>query len=117
MLSGLTSTGTHAVQMWFNDRPGENEQWLEPATVGTAFTEPFNTWANMSHVLPREDWNGTGLDPQSLIYLCDASDDVPHLQSAYDPATRNAALHWLRYYLPVLWSAQTPGQIEAVWAS
>ncbi|GAB3074527.1 hypothetical protein GCM10027053_45400 [Intrasporangium mesophilum] len=75
MVDGVATVATHAAQLWF----GASEHdlgWQGPAGVTlTGFGDRFDTWASMSHLLPREGWPSAG--PTSLAYLCGAMPDAP----------------------------------------
>jgi uncharacterized protein with NAD-binding domain and iron-sulfur cluster len=44
--------------------------WTGPAGVTVSgFVEPFDTWADMAHLLPEESWPAEGA-PRSLAYFC-----------------------------------------------
>jgi uncharacterized protein with NAD-binding domain and iron-sulfur cluster len=85
MLTTLESVGTHAAQFWLCENQ-DSLGWRElversnppsaiPAgplrTIITGFAEPLDTWADMSHLLPVEDWKGQG--PTSIAYYCAAA--------------------------------------------
>jgi hypothetical protein len=42
----------------------------------SGFVEPFDTWADMSHLLPRELWPVDGREPRSLAYFCSVLPDA-----------------------------------------
>ncbi|GHC64727.1 NAD(P)-binding protein [Neogemmobacter tilapiae] len=92
MLEKVQTVGTHAAQYWLN-QTAEELGWdglvaqhnaaraLPPSpmqTVITGFAEPLDTWADMSHLLPREDWADQG--PQSLAYFCAPAPDGETLE-------------------------------------
>jgi uncharacterized protein with NAD-binding domain and iron-sulfur cluster len=68
----LRTIGTQAFQAWF-DRGLQDLGWtFQPGgqqPVLTGFSEPFDTWAQMDQVLPREDWPAEDT-PRSVSYFC-----------------------------------------------
>ncbi len=85
MLASVESVPTHAAQFWLRAEQ-DALGWRElversnpPAaiptgplrTIVTGFAEPLDTWADMSHLLPVEDWKGEG--PRSIAYYCAAA--------------------------------------------
>src|SRR5262249_42150850 len=85
MLLALESVPTHAAQFWLRQHQDSLgwrslvERSNPPAaipdgplrTIITGFAEPLDTWADMSHLLPVEDWPGDG--PRSIAYFCAAA--------------------------------------------
>jgi uncharacterized protein with NAD-binding domain and iron-sulfur cluster len=66
MLDHVKTVCTQAFQIWL-DADMRELGWPHGPTVITGFTEPFDTWADMSHLLPREAWPA---EPRSLAYFC-----------------------------------------------
>jgi uncharacterized protein with NAD-binding domain and iron-sulfur cluster len=73
MLYGVRTVETMAVQLWF-DR--EFRLLGAPAHrgIGIAYPQPFDTWAEMDHLLRHERWH-VPQEPASLVYLCSAMDE------------------------------------------
>jgi hypothetical protein len=69
MLDRVAAVPTFAMQLWLN-RDAEALGWSadEPALLGT-YVEPLDTWADMSQVLPAEDWP-EGLGVANVAYFC-----------------------------------------------
>ncbi|MEL7482169.1 MAG: NAD(P)-binding protein, partial [Pseudomonadota bacterium] len=51
-------------------------------TIITGFAEPLDTWADMTHLLPREDWPEPG--PTSIAYFCSPAPDGETLEGFTD---------------------------------
>jgi uncharacterized protein with NAD-binding domain and iron-sulfur cluster len=92
MLEQVQTVGTHAAQYWLT-KSAEDLGWnglvaqhnaarslpeSPMQTVITGFAEPLDTWADMSHLLGREDWGGEG--PQSIAYFCAPAPDGETLE-------------------------------------
>jgi uncharacterized protein with NAD-binding domain and iron-sulfur cluster len=124
MLDGVATVQTQAIQLWLTEPtgalgfselaarsgadPGDVDH--EPRPLLTSFGEPFDTWADMSHLLLREDWPGAG-GPRSVAYFCNVRREESPLPPPSDHAyparelarTRDAARAWLEGELPGLW--------------
>ena len=70
MVENVKSVQTVAGQLWM-DRTIEEMGWRTPRPLLSLFVEPFNTWADMSQVLPRESWPA-GSEPRSVGYYTGA---------------------------------------------
>jgi uncharacterized protein with NAD-binding domain and iron-sulfur cluster len=82
------------------------------------FAEPFDTWADMSHLLPRERWPADAV-PLHLAYMCSRLEDdgepppPPRTEPDY-PARQTArvranAEQWLTTKAGALWPRATAG--------
>ena len=68
MVHHIKTVQTLAAQLWF--KPAlDGLGWKNPPPVIDGFAQRFNTWAEMSYLLPREDWSGPE-SPFSLQYFC-----------------------------------------------
>ncbi|MBM4361360.1 MAG: NAD(P)-binding protein [Deltaproteobacteria bacterium] len=69
MVDSVRSVATQALQLWL--RPTTPELgWRHGHPVNVSgFEEPFDTWADMSHLVPREAWASP---PGSIAYFCNA---------------------------------------------
>jgi len=119
-LTQLKTIQTIAMQVWLT-RPMSETGWRHPATVGTAYAEPHSTWANMDQLLAREQWEGTGIEPRSVLYFCGTLTDAELLPEPPNPAfaaaqaarARDLSLNWLSsqtgQFWPKLRTGATPG--------
>jgi uncharacterized protein with NAD-binding domain and iron-sulfur cluster len=75
MVEKVTTVQTRALQLWLKpDLDGLG--WDGESPVLDAYAEPLNTWADMTHLKPREAWPpGAGL--QNIAYLCGPRADAP----------------------------------------
>ncbi len=55
MVDNVKAVQTVAAQLWM-DRDLEELGWETPQPLLSLFVEPYNTWADMSQVIKREDW-------------------------------------------------------------
>lgn len=100
-LQASSSVATLALQLWVT-RDLSDLGWPYGSTILTAFAEPFDSWGDMSHLIPMEGW--TKPAPQTLGYFCgrmQLSNLAPprEIQSA----AQFAADHWVANQLPRLW--------------
>lgn len=67
MVSGLGVTDTVAAQLWFREPRGQLGR-NGPADIVGGFVEPWSSWSDFTHLLPREAWPNGG--PACLYYSC-----------------------------------------------
>lgn len=103
MLSATVTTATQAMQLWLDCSTADlgGAFVIPPANpdpVGltmTGYVKPFDTWADMTHLLKHENWGGQ--PPRSLAYFCAVLPE-PTLAPGNDPqpaadlAARESAL-------------------------
>lgn len=101
MLDYSASVATGAFQLWLRPNLAQLGWNLGP-TVLTAFAEPFDSWADLSELLEREDWGADG--PKAVEYFCGCQPDLTAPPS--DP--RQGAEQWLEEWIATLWPAAAP---------
>ena len=74
MVSGTKTVMTQSYQFWLKPSLAQLG-WAGPAAVTSTFTEPLDTYCDMSHLLGRETWSGPDV-PQSIAYFCGVFPDV-----------------------------------------
>ncbi len=119
-LAHLETIQTIAMQVWLT-RSMPQTGWAHPPTVGTAYAEPHNTWANMDQLLVREAWEGKSIAPRSVIYFCGTLTDAEVSPQPPDPAfataqaarARDLSINWLSSQVGPIWpklqAGATPG--------
>lgn len=109
MVEALGTRATQAVQLWMSsDLQGLG--WTLPSPVLDGYVEPLDTWADMTHLLPRESWP-PGNEPKNLAYLVGSLEDVeplpPRSDHGYaarqDARVRADAEKWLDAAAGGLW--------------
>jgi uncharacterized protein with NAD-binding domain and iron-sulfur cluster len=70
MVSRVATVQTEAFQLWLR-KPLHELGWPWRAPVLAGFVEPFDTWADMSHLVPREAWRQAEA-PHTIAYFCNA---------------------------------------------
>ena len=115
MVDALHTIQTSALQLWWT-RPTSALGVTGELATGTGYGQPLESWSDMSHVLPREEWTGSD-QPKSVVYFCgpmltpdrmpDGTD--PSFGKAQKAAARQIALDWSRQYLPHLYPGAMNG--------
>ena len=121
MCDNVKTVQTQAVQLWLRpDLAGLG--WDGPKPMLTSYAEPFDTWADLSHLIPREVWPA-GLSPQNLAYFCGPMKDPAVTPPFNDPTfpalqlaqTRKTAIDWLSTNIGYLWPRALDGQGRFNW--
>ena len=71
MVSHLKTVNTQAFQIWLRDDM-EQLGWPDPPLALSAFVHPFETWADMSHLIREESWK---VNPKAIAYFCSVLND------------------------------------------
>jgi uncharacterized protein with NAD-binding domain and iron-sulfur cluster len=114
MLEHSHSVMTQAFQLWVR-KDGTQLGWpYSPGTLASCYVEPMDTYCDMSHLIPREDWPGD--EVKHVAYFCGV---LPHRGIANDAqaqaTVRDNALSFLRADMARLWPAATSGD-ELDWS-
>lgn len=121
MLRNVRSIETMAAQLWF--KPSFPQlQGPSAAGVGVEYAQPFDTWSEMNHLLPRERWP-EGKEPGSLVYLCSAVDEPvgyappPFFDHGHTARRREEIKHVVRRWLDlhgarIFSGAESHGQLD-----
>ena len=77
MVDQVKTVCTMGYQLWL--KPDlQALGWQHGSAVIDAFDEPLDTWADMSHLLPMENWEaGSGNAPANVAYFCGALKEGP----------------------------------------
>lgn len=119
MVQNVKTVATQAFQIWL--RPDMAELgWSGPPTTLSGFVEPFDTWADMRHLLPCESW---ATEPGALAYFCGvlpASEDPleeidPSFPARQLAAVRENAVRFLNKDIRHLWPAAAEPTGEFRW--
>jgi uncharacterized protein with NAD-binding domain and iron-sulfur cluster len=76
----VATVATQAVQLWLHD-DSEALGWSRGGRplLGAFQASPLNTWVDMSHMLPWEDWDSLGSRaPRSVSYFCGPLPESPN---------------------------------------
>jgi uncharacterized protein with NAD-binding domain and iron-sulfur cluster len=125
MVANVHTVATHAAQFWLN-RSAADLGWdalvaahnqgpqTDLKTVITSFTEPLDTWADMSDLLPREDWPKRN-PPVQLAYFCSPAHDAGVDPGAFTDRVRD----WADRDLTRMWPGSARGgkfDLSLLWA-
>ncbi len=111
MVEHVPTVQTQAFQLWMN-KSIEELGWKakEPAIVG-AYTEPVDTWADLSHLISREAW-APELGVKNIAYFCTAMEcpdtaplEDPGFPDRQDSIAKGNALEFLETSTKPLWPA------------
>jgi uncharacterized protein with NAD-binding domain and iron-sulfur cluster len=105
MVENLGTVATQAFQLWL-DADMERLGWHRGPVTLSGFVEPFDTWADMGHLVAKEAWPR---DPRAIAYFCSVlpdDHDDPH-----DPGypvrrreeVRRNAVRFLDHHVQHLW--------------
>jgi uncharacterized protein with NAD-binding domain and iron-sulfur cluster len=90
MVQEVKVVNTQAFQFWLNRnvadlgwRPALNGRCFGQRAVLSTFAEPIDTWADMSSVIPAEDWK---VSVRNVAYFCGPARDGITLQEVIDKA-------------------------------
>ena len=69
LCANVKTVATQAGQAWVAEDLA-SLGWSLPSVTLSGFVEPFDTWADMTHLIARESWSVTRRQPRSLAYFC-----------------------------------------------
>lgn len=112
MIDEIQVVRTQAFQLWLNKSAGDMG-WpyaARAAPVLCGFVEPYDTWAQMDHLIKRECWP-PGVCRQ-IAYFCNAAPMDPEQKPFNDPnypkrqleVARSAALQFLETHAKTIWA-------------
>jgi len=113
MVDNVKTVRTQAFQLWLKPRLAELG-WALASPIMTTYVEPHDTWADMSHLLEREIWEG-GVQPGNVAYFCgplEDSEEPPLFSDRAFPARINAQvrdhmINWIEQHIGYLWPDAT----------
>jgi hypothetical protein len=112
----VKTVATQAFQIWMK-ADMRSLGWRGGRTNVSAFVEPFDTWADMSHLLPLEGWPDGA---RSIAYFCSVLpdegklDDEGHLE-ARRAHVKQGAIDFLRRDVRSLWPRAVDERGEMRW--
>ena len=105
MTERVTTVATQAFQLWLRADLSELG-WPGPSPSLSGFLKPFDTWADMPHLIDAEAWRDP---PRSIAYFCGALHtppgapvDLAHAAAERD-RVRAAAIEFLDHRIATLW--------------
>jgi uncharacterized protein with NAD-binding domain and iron-sulfur cluster len=115
MVTHLEAIKTQGLQLWLT-KTVQDLGWTRPRCVICGYVEPFDTWSDMTPLLPRESWQPTD-NVQQSAYFCNSYLDPeatpPFTDHIYPERERNYvvqnALSFLNHDVSLLW----PSAVQA----
>ncbi|HYC53735.1 MAG TPA: NAD(P)-binding protein [Candidatus Binatia bacterium] len=104
MTQNVKTVATQAFQLWLADDM-RAWGWTGGPVALSGFVEPFDTWADMSHLLPREAWAEPA--PQSIAYFCNVLSERQVRENSHD-IVRTNAVQFLEQSIRHLWPQAGP---------
>lgn len=107
MVAHLKTVSTQAFQIWLSEDM-EHLGWNDPPLALSAFVQPFETWADMGHLIGEERWK---VNPKAIAYFCSALKDSPSQRELSDAGyprrrrleVRENAIRYLNDDIAQLW--------------
>ncbi len=107
MVKHLKTVNTQAFQIWLREDM-EQLGWIDPPLALSAFVQPFETWADMSHLIREERWKN---NPKAIAYFCSVlKDPVSPREVSADSyperrrlEVRGNAIRYLNHEIVQLW--------------
>jgi len=104
MVENVKTVATQAFQVWLTDEmPALG--WSAGPVALSGFVEPFDTWADMSHLIPMETWKHP--KPGALAYFCSVLPEEEAAVGDVHEQVRRNAIAFLDDHIRHLW----PGAI------
>jgi uncharacterized protein with NAD-binding domain and iron-sulfur cluster len=112
LVNHVPTVATQAFQIWMREDMA-TLGWHHRQTAISAFTHPFDTWADMRHLISEESWP---LAPRAIAYFCSALPDAKTTGAANEKSTadyplmmrevvRRSAIDFLNRDIKYLWPA------------
>ena len=119
MVKHLKTVNTQAFQIWLREDM-EQLGWIDPPLALSAFVQPFETWADMSHLIREERWK---VSPKAIAYFCSVLKDPLSLSEVsadnYPKQRRSEvrknAIRYLNREIGQLWPTATTRQGKFRW--
>lgn len=119
MVTYLKTVNTQAFQIWLREDM-EQLGWSDPPLALSAFVHPFETWADMSHLILEERWK---VNPQAIAYFCSVLKDPVSPEEIFSidypnrrrQEVRKNAIHYLNNEIVQLWTKAVKRRGEFKW--
>jgi uncharacterized protein with NAD-binding domain and iron-sulfur cluster len=107
MIDNVKTVATQSFQVWMREDIS-TLGWRDPPVTLSAFVKPFDTWGDMTHVAPAEDWPEP---PAAIAYFCNVLADAdaqlqpghPDYESSRREEVRRNAVDFLEQQIHHLW--------------
>jgi uncharacterized protein with NAD-binding domain and iron-sulfur cluster len=111
MVTHVRTVATQAFQVWL-DADLEDLGWSHGSVTLSGFVEPFDTWADMHHLVRHEAWPRP---PKGLGYFCSVLPDTPGSPTEQRERVRRNAIRFLRHDVRHLWPNATTASGDFRW--
>lgn len=119
MVERVKTVASQSFQIWMREDMAELG-WSEPPVTLSGFVKPFDTWADMGHCVPEENWESY---PRSVAYFCNILPDParePERSEAGYPSARYEevrcnAIRFLNEQVHHLWPKAVSGHGKFRW--
>jgi uncharacterized protein with NAD-binding domain and iron-sulfur cluster len=102
MVEHVKTVATQAFQIWLTEDM-EGLGWKHGPVALSGFVEPFDTWADMTHLIPLEEWKDA--TPGALAYFCSVLPDDEASSEHPRAIVRAGATDFLERHIRKLWPA------------
>lgn len=100
MVARVGTVATQAFQVWLRDDM-HALGWRSGPVALSGFVEPFDTWADMTHLIPMEAWPEPV--PRALAYFCSVLPDADAARGGVRENVRDSAVRFLENEVKHLW--------------
>jgi len=106
MIDNSATVQTQAFQLWLNQNLSSGLKWkFNPNSVMGTYVEPLDTYCDMSHLIPRENWPPE-VNLQSIAYFCGVLEDkAGQTQASTDKEAYKNAISYLKNDAAGIWPA------------
>jgi uncharacterized protein with NAD-binding domain and iron-sulfur cluster len=102
MLESAVTVRTQAFQVWLTETPKELGWTQSQNSVAGCYTEPIDTWCDMTHLLEREEWpESAGV--KGLAYFCGVLDHRQETPAEALERVKDNAEDFLDNHIGPLW--------------
>jgi hypothetical protein len=111
MVEHVKTVPTQSFQLWLR-RDMSQLGWIHPPVNLSGFVQPFDTWADMGHLIREESWSD---DVRALAYFCsvlpdptgDGSEVTESVYERQRTVVRDNAVRFLDHEIGALWPHST----------
>ena len=121
MLDHSATVQTQAFQLWMNEGLSTGLKWkFDANSVAGTYVEPLDTYCDMSHLIPRENWPAK-YNLSSIAYFCgvlkdkNGEDKEKQTQASADREVRRSAIKYLKDNAYGIWPAAKKDDFNWDW--
>ncbi len=109
MVTHVKTVATQALQLWLRE-DFEKLGWPHPQMCVAGYVKPFDTWADMRHLIAQESWPAWN-SPRALAYFCNVlsgrNDRLDQLDASYlqqrQEEVRQNSIQFLNRHIKHFW--------------